>query len=276
MTASGERGASIGAGTIRSPPPISARGERGSTAGTWWDSVSIGKVTLTRVEVGERGGSAAQGSARRGWVCCGWVWGFFFPPPLSSVRMALVRPRLAGEIMQVGSQDKTQAGVSEGTICPSGGSVGGEGALELVAGGGDRGHTWGGGKGGGSTERSPSPEHCLSYGASSPHGTEHHPMAQSITPWRRASLHGTEHRPTAQSIAPRHRASSSSMGLGGCNGQNANSHIMPKSGRVMLCWRGNRDRKVFLLLSAVVWGVSPLHACALCERPSKSFPGADS
>lgn len=50
--------------------------------------------------------------------------------------MALVRPRLAGEIMQVGSQDKTQAGVSEGTICPSGGSVGGEGALELVAGGG--------------------------------------------------------------------------------------------------------------------------------------------
>lgn len=37
--------------------------------------------------------------------------------------------------MQVGSQDKTQAGVSEGTICPSGGSVGGEGALELAAGG---------------------------------------------------------------------------------------------------------------------------------------------
>lgn len=51
---------------------------------------------------------------------------------------------------------------------------------------------------------------------------------------------------------------------------------VPKSGRVMLCWRGNRDREVFLLLPVVVWGVSPLHACALCERPSKSFPWAES
>lgn len=135
MTASGEHGASIGAGTARSAPPIRARGERGSSGGTSWDLVSIGKVTFSRAEVGERGGSAAQSSARWGWVCCGRVLGGFFPPPLSSVRMALVRPRLAGEIMQVGSQDKTQAGVSEGTICPSGGSVGGEGALELAAGG---------------------------------------------------------------------------------------------------------------------------------------------
>lgn len=69
-------------------------GGAGQRWGTLWDWVSIGKVTLTRAEVGERGGSAAQGSARRGWVCCGWVLGGFFSPPPSSVRMVLVRPRL--------------------------------------------------------------------------------------------------------------------------------------------------------------------------------------
>lgn len=112
---------------------------------------------------------------------------FFFllppPPPNRSVRMALVRTRLAGEIMRVGSQDKTQAGVSEGTIWPSGGSVGGKESAEVGCGRGVRRAQAGGdsGTGGGRDRAGPGAGHwALPKAWALPDGSEH-------PPWLRAS-----------------------------------------------------------------------------------------
>lgn len=102
----------------------------------------------------------AAGERHRAWV--GWGYYFFLqhppPPRVSCVRMASVRSRLVGEIMQVGSQDKTQAGVSPRapSVPPAAASVGRR-ALKLAVEGGCGGHRQekGGSGGGGKDPTAP-------------------------------------------------------------------------------------------------------------------------
>lgn len=118
-------------------------GGGGSLTGDFGGSCFPGKGHLSPGT--KPGGVAEEGEERhRAWV----HWGYFIslPPPVGCVRMAAVRSRLAGEIMQVESQDKTQAGVSpRAPSVPPAAASAGRRALKLAVpgGAGGTGRRWG-------------------------------------------------------------------------------------------------------------------------------------
>lgn len=117
-------------------PDGSGRGSGGSLAGDFGGSCFHAKVTLT---CGRAGGRRGRGELSPGAGRVGALG--VLAPPGSGVRMARGRSRLAGEIMQVGSQDKTQAGVSpRAPSVPPAAASAGRRALKLAVEGECGGH----------------------------------------------------------------------------------------------------------------------------------------
>lgn len=139
MTASGELAGCIcclGAGRDSQRSSDSHTFEPGGSGGASPGTLGEAKVTLTCGQGWGDGGGGGS-SARVRWVGAPG----FLAPPRSGVRMARARSRLAGEIMQVGSQDKTQAGVSpRAPSVPPAAASAGRRVLKLAVEGGCGGH----------------------------------------------------------------------------------------------------------------------------------------
>lgn len=147
MTASGELAGCIcclGAGRDSQRSSDSHTFEPGGRAegageprrGLWGKLLPCKGHLNLRPGLGGGGGGGSSGPASAGLG----LWGFW-APPRSGVRMARARSRLAGEIMQVGSQDKTQAGVSpRAPSVPPAAASAGRRALKLAVEGGCGGH----------------------------------------------------------------------------------------------------------------------------------------